>query len=72
MEISDFMEQRFCVLLSEMVVQIFSLKALLMVQMEALTIWKGQVDWSWGEWFLGREPILLMKAGKIFSGRVIQ
>lgn len=66
------MEQRFCVLLSEMVVQIFSLKALLMVQMEALTIWKGQVDWSWGEWFLGREPILLMKAGKIFSGRVIQ
>lgn len=40
--------------------------------MKELTFGKGQVDLSWVEWFLGREPILMMKAGKIFLGRVIQ
>lgn len=40
--------------------------------MEELTIRKVQVDLSWDEWFLGREPILMMKAGQFYLRGVIQ
>lgn len=39
-EISDSMEQRFCVWLSEKVVQIFCLKAFLMAKNEGVDIWE--------------------------------